>query len=171
MTQSIEEVCKELITKPGMAAGCNIFVQAVAQRFGNKAEVAVSGNADTIAANIRRLPFIPIGKNPLAATSLATRGKLVLGGLTRDEMTYTDKGGNKHTATMGHVVIVVPGGPSRPIRIILKNGKSQDCRGGYPYCYQGAANSAYRFLERTQVDAVFPSSRLNEVTYAYLDVD
>jgi len=69
---------------------------------------------------------------------------------------------------MGHVVVVVPGGPSEPCHVRLTNGKEQAARGGYPYCYQGAAHEVYRFSERTQVDAVFPSLLLDKVIYAYV---
>jgi hypothetical protein len=85
-------------------------------------------------------------------------------------MTYTQKDGKQHTATMGHVVVVVGGGPSSATTVKLLNGKTQPARGGYPYCYQGAANAPYRFTQQTQVDVVFPSAVLDNVVYAYLPI-
>jgi len=168
MAKTVETTCKETIAKPGMSSGCNTFVQAVAKEYGK--EDAVAGNADQIRMKLNDPPFKAIGKNPQMATSYAVQGKLVIGGLSKTEATWKDKGGHDHTATMGHVVVVVPGGPSLRLTITLQNGKTQECRGGYPYCYQGAANPPYRFLSRTQVDAVFPSHVLNDVYYAYLDI-
>jgi hypothetical protein len=168
MAGSVEATCSDIIKKPGMSSGCNTFVQAVAKVYG-KDDLFV-GNADSIRTKLNVAPFKPIGKNPNLATSCAMQGELVIGALSKAEATWKDSAGHQHSAVMGHVVVVVPGGPSRALTIRLQNGTAQPCRGGYPYCYQGAANPAYRFLARTQVDAVFPSHVLNDVYYAYLDI-
>jgi hypothetical protein len=107
---------------------------------------------------------------PDKATQYATDGQFVIGGLTQTEMTYVGRDQKEHKATMGHVVVVVPGGPSKPSQVKLTDGTLQPVRGGYPYCYQGAAHALYRFTERTQVDAVFPGLLLTKVIYAYIEI-
>lgn len=173
MARSVTQVCEDSLDHPELLQGCNLFVIAVAKEFGY-GDVVV-GNADAIRGKFNSesgtaLPFIYIGKNPDLATQLANEGHLVIGGLTKSEMKYKDKGGHEHAASMGHVVIVAPGGPSRPGTVKLADGREQATRGGYPYCFQGAAHAPYRIKARTQVDLVFPSALLKEVVYAYLKV-
>jgi hypothetical protein len=182
MPQSVENICKVLIKDPRLIADCNGFLQAVAARVGNEysipnIESLFAGNANSIRGRFgtdpATKPFIYIGKNPDKATELANVGHLVVGGLTSSEMTYRDRGLHQHTAEMGHVVVVAPGGPSSATVIRLNTGPGQKAieqpaRGGYPYCYQGAHNERYRFSSRTQVDAVFPSLLLANVIYAYI---
>ena len=93
----------------------------------------------------------------------------MVGGLTQTEMTYIGRDTKEHKAKMGHVAVVVPGGPSKPGSVKLADGTLMPVRGGYPYCHQGAAHEIYRFKERTQVDAVFPALLLGRV--AWLETD
>lgn len=158
---------------------CNEFIQAVAAKVGAEWGVnlsdAFAGNANLIrgrfgSQNDTKAPFIYIGPYPDKATQYANDGQFVVGGLTSTEMTYVGRDKKQRTATMGHVVVVTPGGPSKPCIVTLTNGTAQPARGGYPYCYQGAAHEIYRFTDRTQVDVVFPSMLLNKVLYAYIDI-
>jgi hypothetical protein len=133
--------------------------------------IAPGDKANTIIERrIKHPPWVWLGEKPDEATKRATRGDLVLGGLTSSEMTYIDRRKREHSATMGHVVVIAPGGPSRPGDQKLADGTTQPCRGGYPYCYQGAYNALYRIRSRTQVDLVFPSLLLDKVHYAYVDL-
>jgi hypothetical protein len=173
MTTSVVNVCEAALSHPELLSGCNKFVEYVAQHFGYGD--AVKGNADQIRGKFSteagtKLPFHYIGKKPDLATKFANDGKLVIGGLTKTEMHYIDGRKIEHVATMGHVVIVCGGGPSVRGEITLADGRKQKTRGGYPYCYQGAAQAPYRLPMRTQVDLVFPSVLLNEVVYAYLEI-
>ena len=174
MASNVDQVCESALVHPELLGGCNKFVQYVAGHYGYSDTVA--GNADDIRARFStaagtRVPFHYIGKKPDLATSFANQGKLVLGGLTRAEMHFFDRRGQEHVATMGHVVVVSGGGRSHRAEFTLTDGRKQKTRGGYPYCYQGAANAPYRLTTRTQIDLVFPAILLNEVVYAYLDID
>jgi hypothetical protein len=178
MPKSVEDICKVFIKDATKVANCNEFIQAVAATVGTEWGVdltsAFSGNADSIRARFgsdpASAPFIYIGPHPDKATEFAEAGQFVVGGLTHVEMTYIGRDTKKRTATMGHVVVVVPGGPSAAGTVTLANGVEQPVRGGYPYCYQGAAHEIYRFTDRTQVDAVFPGVLLDKVIYAYIDI-
>jgi hypothetical protein len=180
VAQSVEDICKTLVKDSKLVANCNDFLFAVAQKVASEYAQpdivsAFTGKADTIRARFRSQtstskPFVYIGTDPDLATKYATEGQFVVGGLTSTEMTYTGRDGKLRKATMGHVVVVVPGGPSEQRHVKLANGVDQPARGGYPYCYQGAANSMYRFSERTSVDVVFPNLLLDKVIYAYIAI-
>jgi len=174
MPTSVEDVCKLYVKDSTKVANCNQFLQAVASKVGADWGVdlskAFSGNADTIRGRFKEAPFIYIGPFPDKATAFATDGKFVVGGLTHGEMTYIGRDNRRRTATMGHVVVIAPGGPSKGGEIELADGTKQKVRGGYPYCYQGAAHEIYRFDHRTHVDAVFPALLLDRVEYAYIDI-
>jgi hypothetical protein len=180
MARTVEEICQQFVKDTKLVASCNEFLQSVAAEVGREYNVkdiatAFSGNANAIrsrfsSADGTQKPFIYIGTNPTLATKYADAGQFVVGGLTSTEMTYTGRDKREHKASMGHVVVVAPGGPSKPCHIKLMNGVDQAVRGGYPYCYQGAAHEIYRFTERTQVDAVFPALLLNKVIYAYIAI-
>jgi hypothetical protein len=176
---TVEDICKLYVKDVAKVANCNQFLQAVAGKVGTEyglgLNAAFVGNANVIRGRFSsekstNPPFIYIGPLPDEATQYATDGQFVVGGLTQTEMTYVGKDSKEHKATMGHVVVVVPGGPSKPGTVKLGDGTSQPVRGGYPYCYQGAAHEIYRFKERTQVDAVFPGLLLDKVIYAYIDI-
>jgi len=184
MADSVEDICSLLVKDEKLVASCNGFLAAVATKLATLYKVdglvaAFTGNANAIRGRFSNQistvkPFVYIGTDPDKATEMATAGHFVVGGLTSTEMTYVGRDKKTHTATMGHVVVVVPGGPSEPchIKLAKKDSKGrpleQPARGGYPYCYQGAAHEIYRFSERTQVDAVFPSLLLDKVVYAYV---
>lgn len=156
----VEEVCKKVVEEQESREACNKFVEAVAKEFGR--ENACKGLADEILARMRSSAdgFVLIGPHPSDATKRATQGKLVLGGLSSTEM--NDKN--------GHIVVIVPGGPSQRTKIYLCDNQERHCRGGYPYCYHGTMKPNIRFRHRTQVDAVFPKEKLDKIVYAYLDV-
>jgi len=178
MADSVEDICALLVKDEKLVASCNGFLAAVAAKVASAYKIdglvaAFAGNANAIRGRFSNKistvkPFEFIGKDPAKATEMATNGHFVVGGLTSTEMTYVGRDKKTHTATMGHVVVVVPGGPSKACHVRLANGTEQAARGGYPYCYQGAAHEVYRFSERTQVDAVFPSLLLDRVVYAYV---
>jgi hypothetical protein len=170
MAQSISQVCEECLNNAELLKGCNLFVQSVCSTFGYGYLFSKDDNADAIIAKFSQKPFHWIGKDPDKATDCANTGSLVLGGLTKAGMTYKNKLGVKIDASMGHVVVVAPGGPSIAGKLKLANGQTQDMRGGYPYCYGGAAIPKYRIKSKLQVDAVFPSVVLQDVIYAYLNV-
>lgn len=179
MPMTVEDICKLYVKDPKKVANCNEFLQAVAERVGGEYGLnlreAFAGNANTIRGRFNTEkntspPFIYIGPFPDEATQYATDGQFVIGGLTQTEMTYVGRDKKEHKATMGHVVVVVPGGPSKAVPVTLADGTLQPVRGGYPYCYQGAAHALYRFKERTQVDAVFPALLLTRVIYACVDL-
>jgi hypothetical protein len=171
MARTIEQACADAVDHENLLASCNGFVYAIVSEFAPGA-IEPGANADGIVSN-KLLKggdqWVPIGQNPDDATAKAAEGNLVLGGLTSAEMTYKDMKKREHKASMGHVVVVVGGGPSKPITLMLMDGKTaQACRGGYPYCFQGAAHSLWRFKGKTQVDAVFPGVLLSKVHYAYI---
>ena len=179
MAKSVADICKDVLMVPGMVASCNGFLQEVADRVGKAYSVdicsAFDGNADKIRSRFNtekdtQSPFHFIGPYPNKATQYAADGQFVVGGLTSVEMTYIGRDKKQHKSTMGHVVVVVPGGPSAPGKITLADGSVLPVRGGYPYCYQGAAHAPFRFTDRTQVDAVFPALKLPMVIYAYIDI-
>jgi len=179
MPTSVEDICKLFVKDPVKVSTCNEFLQAVAAKVGTEwgldLKSAFAGNADQIRGSFNsekdtKTPFIYIGPDPDKATQYAAAGQFVVGGLTKMEMTYTLDDGTLRQATMGHVVVVAPGGPSKPGIVTLANGKTQPARGGYPYCYQGAHYESYRFTDRTQVDVVFPARLLSKVIYAYIDI-
>jgi hypothetical protein len=172
MPDSIEDVCQRLVQNKALVANCSGYLTAVAEALGAPGN-AFQGNADTIRSRFNTAqstsePFHYIGKDPDKATAYANKGYFVVGGLTRAEMTYKEAGGHEHRASMGHVVVVVPGGPSQAGEVTLADGSKRAARGGYPYCYQGAHVPAYRFSGRTQVDVVFPSVKLRDVIYAWV---
>jgi hypothetical protein len=72
--------------------------------------------------------------------------------------------------TMGHVVIIAPGGPCKPGEYKLADGKTQPAAGGYPYCYGGAAMSQYRLKQRLTISLVMPKASRDQTEYAWLDV-
>jgi len=173
MRRTIEQACEDALDHENLLASCNGFVYAIVNEFASGA-IEPGANADSIVSN-KLLKgggqWVSIGQDPDGATAKAAEGNLVLGGLTKAELTYTDSKKRRHEATMGHVVVVVAGGPSKPMDIMLMYVNTpQSCRGGYPYCYQGAANKQWRFKEKTQVDAVFPGLLLNKVHYAYIEI-
>ena len=169
MSRTVEQVCQDSLDHEALVSGCNEFVLAVVQTF-DKDALSSGDKANLIVSRkMKSPPWIWIGEDPDEATRQANAGHLVLGGLTSKEMTYTDKG-HQHVATMGHVVVVAPGGPSKPGQVTLMNGLKQAMRGGYPYCYQGAFMKAYRFRNRTQVDVVFPGLLLKKRHYAYIEI-
>jgi hypothetical protein len=171
LNEPIEDICKRLVKDKALVAECSGFLRAVAEvlQVGN----AFAGNANTIRGRFgtqagTSLPFNYIGMDGDKATAYADKGYFVVGGLTSTEMNFKDTHGHEHKATMGHVVVVVPGGPSQRCVVTLADGTRRDARGGYPYCYQGAHYLPYRFSERTQVDVVFPAVLLPKVVYAWV---
>jgi hypothetical protein len=178
MPIAVEVICKLYVKDSAKIANCNEFLQAVAGKvateYGLDLTEAFAGNANLIRGRFSekstKPPFIYIGPFPDKATQYAADGQFVVGGLTQTEMTYIGRDTKEHKATMGHVVVVVPGGPSKPGTVKLTDGTLMPVRGGYPYCYQGAAHEIYRFKERTQVDAVFPALLLGRVIYAYIEI-
>jgi hypothetical protein len=169
-SRSVSQVCEDCLDHEELLKGCNLFVQSVCGNFGYGDLFSKGDNADAMIAKFSKTPFQWIGKDPDKATACANAGSLVLGGLTKAGMSYDNKLGVKIEASMGHVVVIAPGGPSNAGKLKLANGQMQDMRGGYPYCYGGAAIPKYRIKSRLQVDAVFPSVVLRDVVYAYLDV-
>lgn len=96
---------------------CNAFVKAVAAKVG----VTLTGDADAILSQVQGPGWTSYGTDGVAASNAAAAGKLVIAGMTSDEL------GDDH----GHVVVVVaPTGP-------LGHDK-------YPYAYWGSLNSAIR---------------------------
>jgi hypothetical protein len=179
MPTAVENICKLYVKDATKVANCNEFLQAVAAKVGTEyglnLKEAFDGNADAIRGRFNdekstKPPFIYIGPFPDKARQYATDGQFVVGGLTKVEMCYLGRDKKEHVATMGHVVVVVPGGPSAPGKVTLTDGTVLPVRGGYPYCYQGAAHKLFRFTDKTQVDAVFPALLLGKVIYAYIDI-
>jgi hypothetical protein len=175
----VEDICKLYVTDPAKVANCNQFLQAVAAKVGSEYGLdlkdAFDGNANAIRGHFSTEkgtvpPFIYIGPFKDRATQFANDGQFVVGGLTQGEMIYIGRDKKEHKATMGHVVVVAPGGPSKAGTITLADGSQMAVRGGYPYCYQGAAHEIYRIMDRTQVDAMFPALLLEKVIYAYIDL-
>jgi hypothetical protein len=169
MAMAVEEISAQFVKDEKIIADCNKFVQAVAGKvateYGMRSQEfsgAFVGTADEIRARFEKAPFVSIGSNKALATKMANEGQLVLGGLGLHEMkTYEPR------ATMGHVVVIAPGGPSKPL---APSGSFHGARGGYPYCYQGAHNLQYRFKAKTQVDVVFPKNALPHIHYAYIEI-
>jgi hypothetical protein len=169
MAMPVEEITGQLVKDERLIADCNKFVQAVASKVASEYGMnlrdfssAFAGTADNIRARFDKPPFISIANDKARATKLANEGQLVLGGLSLNEMrTYEPK------ATMGHIVVIAPGGPSKPL---APGGSFKGARGGYPYCYQGAHIPQYRFKTRTQVDVVFPKDSLPHINYAYINI-
>jgi len=169
MAMAVEDISALFVKDDKIIADCNKFVQAVATKvateYGMKFQEfssAFAGTADEIRSRFDKSPFNSIGTDKDQATKLANEGQLVLGGLGLYEMKkYEPK------ATMGHIVVIAPGGPSKPLP---PSGSFHGARGGYPYCYQGAHNSHYRFKAKTQVDAVFPKHALPFINYTYIDI-
>jgi len=179
MSVVVEDICRLLLKDSVLIGSCNGYIQEVAKRVGLGTgldlDAAFEGDADAIRARFSteagtQAPFHYIGPFPDKATQFANDGQFVVGGLTHQEMTYAGRDGKLRVATMGHVVVIAPHGPSTPGTVTLTDGSEQAVRGGYPYCYQGAHYSRYRFTERTQVDVVFPALRLTSVIYAYIDI-
>lgn len=168
----VEEACKNFVKSKENVSNCNIFVIKVADALG--VGNFFSGlNADMMVAKFSnpnsRAPFHYIGKTKNLAMQYADRGYFILGGLTKGQMNV-NKNPASHQATMGHVVIVAPGGPAPATKVKLANGVMQPARGGYPYCYQGAHDSAYQFTDKTQVSCVFSKNHLDDIVYGYVDV-
>ena len=167
MAMPVEEISGQFVKDERLVADCNKFVQAVAGKVATEYGIhdlssAFAGTADNIRARFDKPPFISIANDKNLATKLANEGQLVLGGLGLNEMrTYEPK------ATMGHIVVIAPGGPSKPL---APGGSFKDARGGYPYCFQGAHILQYRFKTRTQVDVVFPKDSLPHINYAYINI-
>ena len=171
-SSKVEEACKNCVKSKENVSNCNIFVIKVADALG--VGNFFSGlNANMMVAKFSnpnaKAPFHYIGKNKNLAMQYADRGYFVLGGLTAGQMNV-NKNPTSHQATMGHVVIVAPGGPAPATKVKLANGVMQPARGGYPYCYQGAHDSAYQFTDKTQVSCVFPKDHLDDIVYGYVDV-
>src|SRR5580765_2594037 len=148
MPMTVEDICKIYVKDPAKISNCNEFLQAVAAKVGSEYRLdlkgAFAGNANAIRGRFTNemsaAPFVFIGRFPDKATQFALDGQFVVGGLTQDEMTYVGRDRKEHKASMGHVVVVVPGGPSKSGTVKLADGTFQPVRGGYPYCYQGAAH-------------------------------
>jgi hypothetical protein len=174
MAMSVDEIGAMLVRDEALIADCNKFVQAVAGRVAIEFAIkkvdfgrAFLGKSDAIVSRFTHAPFISIAKDKDRATKLANEGQLVLGGLTLPDMLrYEPK--KKPKPTMGHIVVIAPGGPSH---YIAPHPGFPGARGGYPYCYQGAHISQYRFKSRTQVDIVFPRNSLPFIDYAYIDIN
>jgi hypothetical protein len=167
--RTITQICEDCLTHDELLKGCNLFVQAVcaAKDYGDV--FSKGDDADAMVGALKKPPFQPIATKG-EATERANGGMLVIGGLTRQEMSYVKKDGTEVKATMGHVVVVAPGGPSTPAKIKLNDGKFYSFAGGYPYCYGGAARVLYRLAFRLSVDVVFPTPVRDHVHYAYLQV-
>jgi len=168
--RTITQICEDYLDHPELLKGCNLFVQAVCAELGYGPVFAKGDNADAMIEKFSKKPFQLIGTDKDKATALANGGQLVLAGLSKAGMTYTNKQGVSIQASMGHVVVVVPGGPSLPTTIKLADGSQQSCRGGYPLCYGGAAVPKYRIKARLSIDSVFHWKVLKDVIYAYLAV-
>lgn len=170
MAMAVDEISAQLVNDERIIADCNKFVQAVAGKVATEYGIKYAdfsklfmGTANDIRLRFDRAPFISIGTDRARATKLANEGQLVFGGLSLHEMQlYEPK------ASMGHIVVIAPGGPSKPIP---KSPKFHGAHGGYPYCYQGAHDPRYRFKNKTQVDAVFPRSSLPHIQYAYIQIE
>jgi hypothetical protein len=166
MALAVADIGELYVKDAKLVANCNVFVQAVAAKvaseYGKDFAHLFEGNADAIRARFDRLPFHSIGTDGNKATTLANGGQFVLGGLSLHDMRlYEEK------ATMGHIVVVAPGGPSHAIP---PSGSFPGARGGYPYCYQGAHIAKFRFAHKTQVDIVFPKRSLAHINYAYIEI-
>src|SRR5262245_46975049 len=124
MARTVEEICGDLVKDSKLVANCNDFLLAVATKVASEYKRpditnVFLGKADTIRARFNDkgsavAPFVFIGTDPTMATQRATDGQFVVGGLLSTEMTYIGRDNKQRTATMGHVVVVVPGGPSKP---------------------------------------------------------
>ncbi len=169
-TRTITQICTDTLDHPELLAGCNLFVQSVLGSLGYGDLFTKGDDADAMVAAFAKAPFHLIGKNPGEAMKRAGEGKLVVAGMTKAAMSYVTKQGDKVQASMGHVVIVLPGGPSKPGSVTLANGVVQPNRGGYPLSCGGAAMARYRIKSVLSIDVVFPSKVLNDVVYAYLDL-
>lgn len=171
MPKSVDEICRALLQDDLLVANAGTFIQAVGRAFG--LDHALNGTANTIRGRfstpaIVTFPFNYIGPDPGLATWHADRGLLVLGGVTSEEMVDIGPSGHPHRASMGHIVVIAPGGPSRPGLVTLNDGSTRTAPGGYPYCYHGTSYYAFRCRERTQVDVVFPRDRLHKLVYCWM---
>ena len=173
MALSVDEISSTFVQDDNLISDCNKFVQAVggkvATEYGSPdLKALLAGDADSIVRRFKDLPFSFNGNDKPAgneATRLANEGHFVLGGLSAAERKKFDT-----HATKGHVVIVAPGGPSKPFSGKSKSGHLLQGRGGYPYCYQGAQEAVYRFNKRTQIDVVFNKHALDHISYAYINL-
>ena len=170
----VEDACNACVRIEANVSDCNLFVLAVANALG-VGNFFKGLKSDNIIARFNnpdaKPPFHYIGTDKGLAMRYADQGHFVLGGLTSEQMNgKVDGKAPAHMATMGHVVVITPGGAAPAKEIKLVTGPVQSARGGYPYCYQGAHNKIYRFTERTQVSCVFPKRHLDEIVYAYVDL-
>ena len=168
--RTISQVCEDCLDHPELLRGCNLFVQAVCAAFDYGDVFSKGDDADAMVKKFSSAPFHLIGKDKAKATEYANSGKLVIGGLNRAGMSYTSKQHKEIKASMGHVVIIAPGGPSKPGKTVLLDGTEQDSAGGYPFTYGGAAILKYRIKSMLSVDIVFPKPVRDDVAYAYLDI-
>ncbi len=168
-SRTVEQVCQDYLEHPELLKGCNLFVQAVCANFEYDKLFNKGDNADAMIAKFRAAPFHDLGTDKKAAADKAAEGQLVLGGLTLANM----KAGSdpkKKAPTMGHVVVIAPGGLCPPSTFTRADGVDQDAAGGYPYCYGGAAMEIYRVKEKVTISFVMPKTSRDKTQYAWLDV-
>jgi hypothetical protein len=170
--RTVTQVCEDSLDHPALLKGCNLFVQSVCAEFGYGDIFTKGDNADAMIKKFDSPPFHYIGKDPDKATKVANEGHLVLGGLSLAAMLLVPLKNkpNAKKPTMGHVVVVAPGGPCKQENYILTTGAEQPAAAGYPYCYGGAAREEYRLKQRVSVSLVFPRASRDNVIYAYLEI-
>jgi hypothetical protein len=123
---------------------CNKFAKAVAATFG----ITLTGTANNIVATIQSAPWNYIGNDLAAAAQAASfaadDSKLVVGGLTKDDLGDSN----------GHVVVVVPGA--------LVNGK-------YPQAYWGSINAGNAAKDQG-VNYAFRHPFCDQVKYGWVGI-
>ena len=168
-TRSVEQVCKDYLGHPELLKGCNLFVQAVCGAFGYGTLFSKGDNADAMIAKLNSPPFHNLKTDKKAAADQADKGMLVLGGLTLADMKAATPSGHRQP-TMGHIVVIAPGGLCRPTTFKLANGDPWEAAGGYPYCYGGAAQAVYRIAAKLTISCVMPRASRDKTQYAWLDI-
>jgi hypothetical protein len=167
--RTVEQVCRDSISHPELLAGCNLFVQAVCAAFEYGDLFSKGDNADAMIGKFASAPFHNLGTDKDSATQKANEGKLVLAGLTLAKMIAGNPTAKKKP-TMGHIVVVAPGGPCKQANYTLTDGTTQAAAGGYPYCYGGAAQALYRVKEKATISLVMPKASRDQTVYAWLDI-
>lgn len=168
--RTITQVCEDLLDHPEVLKGCNLFVQQVCTEFGHGSLFSKSDNADAMIAKFGQTPFTDLGTDKDKATQYADQGYLVLGGLTLASMLAALPEESQRRPTMGHVVVIAPGGPCKAAVYKLADGTTQPAAAGYPYCYGGAAIPKYRIKEKVTISLVMPKLSRDKTQYAYLNV-
>jgi hypothetical protein len=168
--RTVEQVCEDQLDHPELLKGCNLFVQQVCAEFGYGELYTKGDNADRMIGRFRSKPFVYLGTDEDKATKFADDGYLVLGGLTLAQMLSGLPKDATQKPTMGHIVVIAPGGPCEQKEYTLADGKKQPAAAGYPYCYGGAAIARYRIKEKATISLVMPKMSRDETQYAYLEI-